>query len=84
MTVKAEALLLWLYEDHVNEVYPQRVDAEELGMSRDELIRAGMELKAQGFLPEFNATVKGSNGKEIIFFGKLTEEAIAYAKEYDD
>lgn len=53
-------------------------------MSRDELIRAGMELKAQGFLPEFNATVKGSNGKEIIFFGKLTEEAIAYAKEYDD
>lgn len=84
MTKHATALLLWLYEDHVNGVYPQKVDASDLGMSRDELIQAGNALKSQGFLPEFNASAQGSDGNKIIFFGKLTDEAIEYAKKFDE
>lgn len=78
MTVHAEALLCRLYEDYLNNVYPQRVKAEDLGMSQQELIRAGNELKGLDYLPDFNA--KGS-AKNIAFFGCLTKEAIAYAKK---
>ena len=82
MDKHATALLLWLYQDHVNGVYPQKVNSEDLGMNRNELIEAGKVLKTQGFLPEFNASVQGSDGKKIPFFGKLTEEAIEYAKKF--
>lgn len=84
MTKHATALLLWLYEDHVNGVYPQKVEAEALGMTRNELIQAGKVLKSKGFLPEFNVSVQGSDGKKIIFFGKLTDEAIDYAESFDE
>ena len=84
MDKHSTALLLWLYEDHVNGVYPQKVNAEDLGMSREELIRAGKVLKEQGFLPEFNASAQGSDGNKIIFFGKLTDKAIEYAKKFDE
>lgn len=84
MNKHATALLLWLYEDHVNGVYPQKVNAEDLGMSRYELIQAGKVLKSQGFLPEFSMTLQGNDGKEFIFFGKLSDEAIEYAKKFDE
>lgn len=84
MTKHATALLLWLYEDHLNGVYPQKIKAEDLGMTRNELIQAGKELKSQGFLPDFNASVQGNDGKNIICFGKLTGEAIEYAKSFDE
>ena len=76
MTKHATALLLWLYEDHVNGVYPQEVEAEALGMTRNELIQAGKRLKSKGFFPGFNLTVQGSGGEKNIFFWKMKDEDI--------
>ena len=84
MTVHAEALLLWLYEDHVNGVYPQRVDEVELAMNRKEHIRAGKELKANGFLPDFDVVKNTKNGESIIFYGRLSDDAIKYARKFDE
>lgn len=81
MTTQAKALLCWLYEDYLNDVYPQRVQAEDLGMSQQELIRAGNELKRLDYLPDFKAK---ESAKNIAFFGCLTKEAIEYAKNLND
>ena len=53
----------------------ESVTAERVGLSRNEFIEAGNELKRKGYLPNFSTTKSNNADVIICFIGEPSDEA---------
>lgn len=82
MSENAVILLAKLYEEYKKGNDIEKVKSSDVELSKTAFAKAGDELKAIGYLPDFRH-VETKNTEPICFIGKLSDEAIEFCSDLD-
>lgn len=80
MSENAAILLGVLYEAYLEGRNLDGVKASEIGLSKKAIVKAGNELKEDGYLPNF-AYTETRNSEPTWFIGSLSDKAIDLCKK---